>query len=84
LKVGDRVEYITAADGTVRYVRVISATSDTEYIVAKIKEVNYDTSTIKAAIGFYLEYPDIDMDSISFDFRNSDGQLTQHLYTAIL
>ncbi|ABN53150.1 MAG TPA: S-layer homology domain-containing protein [Hungateiclostridium thermocellum] len=73
LKVGDRVEYITAADGTVRYVRVISATSDTEYIVAKIKEVNYDTSTIKAAIGFYLEYPDIDMDSISFDFRNSDG-----------
>jgi len=48
LKVGDRVEYITAADGTVRYVRVISATSDTEYIVAKIKEVNYDTSTIKA------------------------------------
>jgi len=50
----------------------------------KNKEVNYDTSTIKAAIGFYLEYPDIDMDSISFDFRNSDGTVDAHLYTAIL
>ncbi|WP_265446522.1 S-layer homology domain-containing protein [Acetivibrio straminisolvens] len=85
LKEGDRIEYITTADGTVRYVRVISGTSDTEYIVAKIKEVNPEISTIKAAVGFYLEYPDADMDSISFDFRNSSGAVdTKLVYSNIV
>ncbi|HOM02228.1 MAG TPA: S-layer homology domain-containing protein [Acetivibrio sp.] len=73
LKEGDRIEYIATADGTVKYVRVISATSDEAYVVAKIREVNLESSALKATIGFYLESPDIDMDSISFDFRNSDG-----------
>ncbi|RXE58910.1 S-layer homology domain-containing protein [Acetivibrio mesophilus] len=84
LKEGDRIEYITAADGTVRYVRVIFGTSDTEYVIAKIKEVNSEVSTMKVAIGFYIEYPDIDIDSISFDFRNGDGGVdTTFVYSNI-
>lgn len=72
LKDGDRVEYITTAEGRVKYVRVISSTSDTKYVVANVKEVDPESSTIRAAMGFYLEYPDIDTDSMSFDLKEDD------------
>lgn len=73
LKSGDRIEYITTADDRVRYVKVISNTSDTKYVVAKIKEVDPANSTIGISKFFDLEYPSIDIENRNFSF-NQDGE----------
>lgn len=59
LTAGDRLDYIVAADRTVRYASVISSTYDTRYVVAAVNSV--DTGKLEMNVNqmFNLDYPSI-------------------------
>ncbi|MFZ5989958.1 MAG: S-layer homology domain-containing protein [Bacillota bacterium] len=71
LKEGDRIEYITAADGKVKFVKVISNTSDTKYIVAKVNKIDPQNLTLSISKIFDINYPDVNIESRNFSFNNS-------------
>jgi len=68
LEKGDRIEYIISGDNRVRYVKVISNASDTQYFAAKIREVQPDANAIRVTKLFDMEYPDIDTENLDFSF----------------
>lgn len=59
LKAGDRLEYITDAAGTVRFVNVISNANDVSYMAAQIKNIDTANQLINVIQLFSLNYPDI-------------------------
>lgn len=68
---GDRIEYIISSDEKVKLINVISNTTDTNYIVGKINDV--DGKTINISKIFNLDYPTVDIESRNFSF-NTDGK----------
>lgn len=71
LEVGDRIEYTVTPEGKVIYVKVISNTSETNYLVAKVNSINNERQTINISKVFDLKYPDIDIEDKNFSF---DGE----------
>lgn len=71
LQEGDRIEYIISSDEKVKFINVISNTSDTEYIVGKINTVGNGTVNISKI--FDLNYPTVDIESRNFSFK-SEGR----------
>ena len=59
LKAGDRLEYITDASGAVKFINVISNTSDVSYMVAQVKGVDGTNQLMNVLQLFKLNYPDI-------------------------
>lgn len=75
---GDRIEYITAPDNTVKYVKVISNTTEMKYIGAQINSIDQGSSTINVTQFFNLDYPDIELikENVSFDMKGQDTDAT--------
>lgn len=72
LKAGDRIEYITAPDNTVHFVRVLSSVFDTKYIAAQVNSVDSSNLSINVSPLFNLGYPNLDVtkDNVSLDTGN--------------
>lgn len=72
LKTGDRMEYITDAAGTVKFVNVISNTNDVSYMVAQVKNVDSANQLLNVIQLLRLNYPDISalMQDVSFSAGN--------------
>jgi hypothetical protein len=68
LKTGDRLEYVTAPDSTVKFARVISSIYDTKYMVAQLNTVDPNNLLMNVSQFFTLETPDIEQakDYITF------------------
>lgn len=64
---GDRIEYIISLDEKVKFVNVISNTTDTNYIVGKINTI--EDGTINISKIFDLNYPTVDIESRNFSFN---------------
>lgn len=60
LRTGDRLEYITDASKTVKFVYVISNTNDVRYLAAQVKGVDAANQLINVLQLFEPDYPDID------------------------
>lgn len=73
LETGDRIEYTVTMDGRVVYVKVISNTSDTQYLVAKVNSVDTANQTLNISKVFDLKYPDVDIEDENFSY-DSDGK----------
>jgi len=71
LEVGDRIEYTVTSDDKVVFVKVISNTSKTNYLVAKVNNIDTSRQTINISKVFDLKYPDVDLDDKNFSF---DGE----------
>jgi len=71
LEEGDRIEYIVSSDEKVKFINVISNTTDTKYIVGKINGI--ENGTINISKIFDLNYPTVDIESRNFSF-NSEGR----------
>ncbi|NLD48814.1 MAG: S-layer homology domain-containing protein, partial [Clostridiaceae bacterium] len=78
LKKGDRIEYITSQDDRVRFVKVISNTGDTTYIIARIDKVDTVNSTLKISRIYDIDYPRENVEDMdfSFDMRGKDVDTT--------
>ncbi|HHV98319.1 MAG TPA: S-layer homology domain-containing protein [Clostridiaceae bacterium] len=70
LKKGDRIEYITAADNTVRYVKVLSNRNEIKYIAANIIDIDPDNLTMKITEYFSMDYPDLSEAGNSIRFND--------------
>jgi len=68
LEVGDRIEYIVTPEGKVAFVKVISNTSETKYLVAKVNSIDKTTQTLNISKIFDLKYPDVDLEDKNFSF----------------
>ncbi len=75
---GDRIEYIISLDEKVKFVNVISNTTDTNYIVGKINTI--EDGTINISKIFDLNYPTVDIESRNFSF-NKKGRDVDITYT---
>ena len=58
LSKGDSIEYITAPDNTVKFVRVISSKDDSKYIAAKINGIDTANMLMNVSQFFMLDTPD--------------------------
>lgn len=82
LEKGDRIEYITAEDNTVKYVKVFSSTTDTQYIAAQVKSINSEKSTIDILPFFTLQTPDIALAQKYISFGSGSGTpLDSYIYS---
>jgi len=72
LQKGDRIQYITAPDMTVRFIRVYSSVLDTKYIVAQINNVNSKSMQIDVTQFFMVDGPNPEMinSGFSLDMTN--------------
>ncbi|MDQ2084969.1 S-layer homology domain-containing protein [Herbivorax sp. ANBcel31] len=68
---GDRIEYIISPEERVKFISVISNTSDTNYVVGKINSV--DNGEVNISKIFDLNYPTVDIESRNFSF-DTDGR----------
>lgn len=75
LKTGDRLEYITDSDNTVRYADVLSSTLDTQYIAAQLTSIDTKSMKINADTLFKLDYPDLGPGGKSIDFGMGDKKV---------
>lgn len=73
LEKGDRIEYTTTMDGKVVYVKVISNTSNTKYLVAKVNTIDTAMQTLNISKVFDLKYPEVDLEDKNFSYDN-DGK----------
>jgi len=73
LEIGDRIEYTVTMDGKVVYVKVISNTSDTKYLVAKVNTIDKGAQTLNISKVFDLKYPNLDLEDENFSY-DSDGK----------
>lgn len=73
LEKGDRIEYTVAVDGKVLYVKVLSNTKDTKYLVAKVNTIDTSKQTLNISKVFDLEYPNVDLEDRNFSY-DSDGK----------
>lgn len=69
----DRIEYTTTMDGKVVYVKVISNTSDTKYLVARVNSIDNAKQTLNISKVFDLKYPEVDIENENFSY-DSDGK----------
>lgn len=77
LEKGDRIEYIASKDKRIKYIKVLSNTSDTKYIVAQINDIDFENNIIRAAGFFDIEYPVTDMGDIDpFIGQDGDGEIS--------
>jgi len=70
LKKGDRIEYITAADNTVKYVKVLSNKNDIKYIAANINDIDTGKLTMKITEYFSTDYPNLNEAGNSINFSD--------------
>lgn len=75
LKEGDRIEYITAMDSTVKYVRVLSNRNDLKYIVAHINDIDKANLALKVTEYFSMDYPDLKKAGKSIWFKDESKRL---------
>jgi hypothetical protein len=73
LEMGDRIEYTTTMDGKVVYVKVLSNTSDTNYLVAEVNSIDTVGQKLNISKIFDLKYPDVDIENENFSY-DSDGK----------
>lgn len=73
LKAGDRVEYIVSEDLNVLFLKVLSNVNDTDYLAAKVNNVDTENQTISVQAYFTLQSPDIEQarKSISFNIKST-------------
>ncbi|MCR4435318.1 MAG: S-layer homology domain-containing protein [Clostridiales bacterium] len=81
LEEGDRIEYITAPDNTVKYVKVISNSRDTQYMAVQVTGVDTANGLISASQVFGLDFPDMEgaMGGSTFDI-SGEGINTSYRY----
>ncbi len=72
LEKGDRIEYITGADNTVKYVKVLSNKKDLKYIAACINDIDPDNLVMEVTEYFSVDYPDLSEAGNSIRF-NDEG-----------
>jgi hypothetical protein len=72
LKAGDRLEYITNAADSVKFVNVLSNANDTRYMVAQVKSLDTSNRLMNVLQFFKLDYPDIS--ALSRNVSISDGK----------
>lgn len=72
LKEGDRIEYITGKDNTVKFVKVISSIHTTRYIAAQIMSIDLENRLMDVLEYFNVNYPDMELskESLSFDAKS--------------
>jgi len=75
LKKGDRIEYITAPDNTVKYVKVLSNKNDLKYIAAFINNIDTDKLTMEITEYFSMDYPDLSEAGNSIRFNDKSRRL---------
>jgi len=79
LEVGDRIEYVSDINNTVKYVKVISNKKQVEYVAAQINDIDTNEMLLDVLHFFELEYPDISLIGSS-DNLNMDGGNIQVTY----
>lgn len=57
LEQGDRIEYITGADNSVKYVNVLSNSQETSYIAVQIRALDTASQTLTVSQLFGVEFP---------------------------
>lgn len=83
LSMGDRIEYITAPDNTVKYVRVISSGSVPKYSVVRVNNIDTPNNQLNVTRIFDLDTPDINSAKNGANFSlNGENADTTYRYSS--
>lgn len=83
LVTGDRVEYTTTIDGRVVYVKVISNTANTKYLVARVNTIDTAKQTLNISKVFDLKYPEVNIEDNNFSYDSNGKNVdVTYIYSA--
>jgi hypothetical protein len=79
LEKGDRIEYTVTMEGKVVYVKVLSTTADTNYLVAKVNNIDTTNQTLNISNIYDIDYTKVDLDDDKFSYH-SEGKKVDVTY----
>ncbi len=82
LKKGDRLQFITDSEGTVKYVDVVSNVNSIKYVAAQVNSVDAANLRMNVSELFNMDYPDLDSISGDVSFTGAAGDNTIYLIAA--